>query len=354
MRILHASHTHLKTLGSHNYFLPVRINNGFIRNNHEVFWFSDRDVARHFAPIRSRRFGVRACNRKFLEVCRNFEPDVIALSTQDVLHAETLAQARRMLPNVAIFQYFIDPLFLDWNMRNVSSKADVVDWTFVTTGGPVLRRVAGRHSRAAYIPNPVDPSIDVHRCHEYSDQPYDVFFAGHISKWLHPDDLRGRAPSLIADQLPDVRCAFYGHSGRPSVFGAAFMRALGEARIGLNFSQRDEASIPGPGGELYLYSSDRIGLYMGNGLLVFTTRSFNLSDVYGSDAIVEVDGADDFIDKLRYYVDHEDARRAMAAHSYALAHAEFNERLVAQYMVETTLGLAPSHAYRWPTESFGR
>ena len=98
---------------------------------------------------------MRACNQKFLEVCRNFEPDVIALSTQDVLHAETLAQARRMLPNVAIFQYFIDPLFLDWNMRNVSSKADVVDWTFVTTGGPVLRRVAGRHSRAAYIPNPV-------------------------------------------------------------------------------------------------------------------------------------------------------------------------------------------------------
>ena len=33
MRILHASHTHLKTLGSHNFTsLPVRINNGFIRN----------------------------------------------------------------------------------------------------------------------------------------------------------------------------------------------------------------------------------------------------------------------------------------------------------------------------------
>lgn len=354
MRILHASHTHLKSLGSRNYFLPVRINNGFIRNNHEVYWFSDRDVARYSSIFHSRTSGAGACNRKFLEVCRNFEPDIIALCSQDIILPETLAEARRLLPNVAIFQYYIDPLFDASNFRNAGSKAEVVDWTFVTTAGPVLSRIAGSKSRVAFIPNPVDASIDIHCCHERTDQPHDVFFAGHISKWLHPDDLRGRAYELIRERIPKARCAFYGHGGNPSLFGAAFMKALGQARIGLNFSQRNADAKPGPGGELYLYSSDRVGLYQGNGLLVFATQSFSLSELYGHDAIVEVEGADDFIDKLRYYLDNDGERQKVARAGYELGHREFNERLVSQYMIEATLGLPFSHDYRWPKESFGR
>lgn len=354
MRILHASHTHLKSLGARNYFLPVRINNGFIRNNHEVYWFSDRDVARYSSIFHSRTTGVGACNRKFLEVCRNFEPDVIALSSQDILASETLAEARRILPNVAIFQYYIDPLFDASNFRNASSKAEVVDWSFATTAGPVLSRIAGSRSRVAFIPNPVDSSIDVHKCHERIDQPHDVLFAGHISKWLHPDDLRGRAHELIQERIPEARCAFYGHGANPSLFGAAFMRALGEAKIGLNFSQRNADAKPGSGGELYLYSSDRIGLYQGNGLLVFATKSFSLSELYGEDAIVEVEGADDFIDKLRFYLENETERQKVARTGYELGHREFNERLVSQYMIEATLGLPFSQAYRWPTENFSR
>jgi len=319
-----------------------------------VYWFSDRDVARYSSLFHSRSTGVGACNRKFLEVCRNFEPDMIALCSQDILKPETLAEARRILPNVAIFQYYIDPLFDASNFRNAGSKAEVVDWSFATTGGPILSRIAGSRSRVAFIPNPVDSSIDVHRCHERTDQPHDVFFAGHISKWLHPDDLRGRAHELIRERIPQARCAFHGHGNNPSLFGAAFMRALGEAKIGLNFSQRNADAKPGPGGELYLYSSDRVGLYQGNGLLVFATKSFSLSELYGDDAIVEVEGADDFIDKLRYYIENESERQKVARTGYELGHREFNERLVSQYMIEATLGLPYSHPYHWPTESYAR
>ena len=352
MRILHASHTHLKSLGARNYFLPVRINNGFIRNNHEVYWFSDRDVARYSSLFHSRTTGVGACNRKFLEVCRNFEPDIIALSSQDILKPETLVEARRILPNAAVFQYYIDALYLGCNLEEARKKADVVDMTFVTTAGPFISKLAGRKSKVAFIPNPVDPSIDVHRCHERTDQPHDVFFAGNISKWLHPDDLRGQAFELIKKRIPDARCAFYGQSGNPSLFGAAFMRALGQAKIGLNFSQRNTHAKSGLGGELYLYSSDRIGLYQGNGLLVFATESFGLSELYGHDAIVEVEGADDFIDKLRYYIENDGARQKVARTGYELGHREFNERLVSRYMIEATLGSPFSHSYAWPMERF--
>ena len=353
MRILHASHTHLKSLGARNYFLPVRINNGFIRNNHEVYWFSDRDVARYSTVFRSRKTGVGACNRKFLEVCRNFEPDVIALCSADIIKPETLVEARRLLPDVAILQYYIDALYIPSNYRDVRSKREVVDWTFATTAGSFLNRIAGRKSRVAFIPNPVDISIDVHRCHERTDQPFDVFFAGHMPRWIDPDDLRGRAHQLIEERLPEARCAIYGHGSNKSLFGAAFMRAIGQAKIGLNFSQRTPQAQSGPGGELYLYSSDRLGLYLGNGLLVFSTQAFSLGELYGPDALVEVDGDDDFIDKLRFYLQNDAERQRVAAAGYELAHREFNERLVSQYMIEATLGLPFSHDYRWPTESYG-
>lgn len=353
MKILHAAHQQMKHLGARNYFLPVRINNGFIRNNHNVYWFSDRDVARCSSWLHTRSTGVGACNRKFLEVCRNFEPDVIALSSADVLTSDTIAEARRMLPNAAVFQYYIDPLFLEANVRNARSKADVVDWTFVTTAGPVLSRLAGRHSKVAFIPNPVDASIDVHQCHTRANQAHDVFFAGHVlSGWVAPDDLRVQAYDLIQHHLPQARCAFHGRHPKDYLFGAAFMAALGDARIGLNFSHRHKDAKPGPGGELYLYSSDRIGLYQGNGLLVFVDKAFNLSELYGADAVVEVDGAEDFVEKLRYYLEHDDERQKAARTGYELGHREFNERLVSQYMIETTLGSEHSHEYRWPSNAW--
>lgn len=354
MRILHVSHQHLKYLGARNYFFPVRINNGFIRNNHEVFWFSDRDVARCSNPLGGRKFGVGACNRKFLDVCRNFRPDVIALSSADIIKSDTLREARRLLPNAVIFQYYIDPLFIPSNLRNAQSKADVVDWTFATTAGPILTSLAGSHSKAAFIPNPVDPSIDVHRCHERTNQPHDVFFAGRILSWQAPDDLRGRAQQLIQEHLPQVRGAFYGHEPGRALFGADFMEELGNAKIGLSFSQRNAAAKAGRGGELYLYSSDRVALYQGNGLLVFSTSPFGLSELYGPDAIVEAGGDDDFIDKLRYFTQNDSERQRVARIGYELAHSEFNERLVSQYMIETALGSPHSHPYRWPTKPFSR
>lgn len=352
MKILHIAPQQVRYLGTRYYNLPTRINNGFIRNHHHVYWFGDREMSRCSNIFHSRKLGVGAANRKLLKVCQNYRPDIIALSSADVIRAETLAEARRLLPNVAIFQYYIDPLYIEHNFRNVCSKQDVVDRTFVTTGGPILERIAGKRSKVAFFPNPVDSSIDTHRCHERSDQLHDVFFAGSASKWQNPDDLRGRAYELLTTQVPEARCAFYGYGNNPRVYGADFIDALGESRIGLNFSQRDASASPGPGGELYIYSSDRIALYMGNGLLTFATRAFSLGELYGDDAIVEVETAADFVDKLRYYLENDDMRKQVASAGYQLVHEEFNERLVSRYMLEATLEVPFSHNYYWPTESF--
>jgi hypothetical protein len=342
----------MKSLGARNYLLPVRINNGFIRNNHEVFWFSDRDTARCSNVFLTRSLGVGAANRKFLDVCRNFEPDVIALSSQDIIFPQTIDRARKMIPHLAVFQYCIDALYIPENLENARRKADVVDWSFVTTGGPFLSRIAGRRSKASFIPNPVDASIDRHRCHERSDQLYDVFFAGHVPSPSHPKDLRATAQRLIQERIPRARGAFFGHGGRPSIYGATFMRELGNAKIGLNFSHAYVNGKAASSETLYLYSSDRLGLYQGNGLLVFVPKVFKLAEIYGQDVLAEVEDADDFIDKLRYYLDNDGERQKVARAGYELGHREFNERLVSQYMIESTLGLPHSHRYMWPTRPY--
>lgn len=353
MKILHASHQQYKYLGARNYLLPVRINNGFVRNLHEVYWFSDRDVARASSWFHTRGTGVGACNKKFIQACKNFQPDLIALSNADILTPETLLEVRRFLPNVAIFQYFIDTLAIERNLHNVQVKKDVVDKTFVTTAGPTLARLAGKRSSVSFIPNPVDPSIDIYRCHERDDLPTDIFFAGHIGNdWQHGGDLRERANEIIQRNFPGTRCAFHSQNAQGYLYGADFMRAVGNARIGLNFSQRHRNTTPGPGGDLYLYSSDRIGIYQGNGLLLFCTRPFSLSELYGSNTLVEVDDEADFIEKLRYYLNHDNERKRIAKAGYELGHAEFNERLVSQFMVESTLNLPFSHDYVWPTTNY--
>lgn len=350
MKILHVSHQQYKYLGARNYLLPVRINNGFVRDFHEVYWFSDRDVARASSWFHTRSTGIGACNRKFLQSCRNLMPDVIALCSADILSPETIAEARRIVPHAAIFQYYTDTLSIERNFANVTRKKDVVDMTFVTTAGDVLKRLTNGRSRAAFYPNPVDPSIDTHKCHERDDLTNDIFFAGHIGgDWQDTDNLRNLAYEIIRANFPQARTAFHSQDIHGYLYGADFIRVMTDSRIGLNFSQKHRGSSPGPGGDMYMYSSDRIGLYQGNGLLLFCTNEFNLSELYGADTMVEVSGEADFVDKLRYYLENDSERKRIAEAGYELAHREFNERLVSRYMIEATLGLPFTHDYRWPT-----
>jgi len=353
VRIVHVANRNDRMPGLRDYALQMKVFNGLVRNGHDVVFFSDRDVARGSTPFGSHKLGVGRANRKLLEACLHFEPDLVTLCQADIVRPETLAEVRIRLPDVRMLQIGIDPLFIADNRRKLLRYAPVVDRTFVTTGGDVLRDLARGRSRAQFMPNPVDPSTDDQRAHENADPPYDVFFAGAVSPWADPDDLRAVAPKLIRERLPDLRCAFHGPGMGAPLWGAAFKRMLGSAKIGLNFSQRPPGSRPGNGGDLYLYSSDRIGQYLGNGLLVVSSAPFGLSELYGPGALVEVDGPDDLVEKLAYFAGHDAERRRIARAGYALAHAEFNERVVARYLVEATMGESYSRTYAWPTQAYG-
>lgn len=345
LRILHIANRAEKHWGNKYYSFPYKINNGLVRNGHCVYWFSDRDVSRSLAIIPSRKLGVGACNRKLLEVCNNFRPDVIVLGHAEVIRNQTLAEIKSLYQPIVI-EYDIDLLHAD-NLKKVAARNEVIDFYFVGTGGKVLGALADRGARYAFIPNPVDRSIEYIENHRRADLPVEVFFAGQLSHMVDSSDLRTQIAALPQD-LPAVKFGFYN-----GVWGNAYLKLVEQAAMGLSISVGLKDARAGDGSYHYLYSSDRISQYLGNGLLTFVEKRFCLSDLYGPDCVVEVEDYEDLKDKITFFSQRNDLRMQQAAASHRLVHEEFNERLVTQYMLETATGATHSHPYRWPTEVWG-
>jgi hypothetical protein len=354
MLVLLVANGNYKFRGQRYYSVERLIENGLVRNGHHVYFFSDRDTARASNLIASSRLGASACNRVFVDTCRNLAPDLIVFGHADLITRASLQQVRALLPDVRMAQFNVDPLFRSANVAAIAEKTDLMDATFVTTGGDILRQFAGRRSLVAFIPNPVDASVQTPRCHERSDQPNDVFFAARPIQAPLADDPRAAIPAFI-EASGRVRIDYYGVNGRPQLYGRSHFRQIESARIGLNISSvREKPSDPrGSEAELYLYSSDRIAHYLGSGLMVCTTRDNHLEDLFAEDReMVFFSSQEELLDKLVYYKTHDNARRQIAAAGYHRAHRYFNERLVAKFIVEHTFRSPLSESYAWPTQAY--
>ena len=346
-KILHVANRADNFYGKRFYSFPRKINNGFVREGHNVYWFSDRDVARSSTPFLSRKFGQRPCNQKLLEVCRNFRPEIIALHHADVITIDTLLEIKKFLPHVLMFQYNIDGLATSGNIKKILSKSQVIDWTFITTGGGALKKISTANAPASFIPNPVDPSIDCYSNWQSTSFTHDLFFVAAPTDWIDRESLRALCFQHLPHDPPGLKVLMTNN-----LWGSAFMDELAVSKMGVSFNQKPPGELCGKGSNLYLYSSDRIAQLMGNGLLTFTDSSFNLADLYGRDAVVEVETYNEFREKMDYFHRNDAARIAVAQKGHELSHHEFNERLVARYMLETVCKEKYSHEYLWPTESY--
>ena len=358
MRILHIGNGNEKHRGQRSYDVGRKLNNGLIRNGHHVLFFSDRDVARAASLFNASKSagGMRAANRSLLETAEHFKPEFLLMGHADITSADTIRSIRAMFPTIKAAQYNLDPMFMESNLRNLDRKHAVVDATFVTTGGTILKKLHRPGHIAAFFPNPVDRGIETGRCHTRSDQPYDMFYAvrATTTKGHWAGNYRLELPRYLRANLPELKAHFYGFDGTPEIFGTAFYEALGSCRMGLNLSHMQTTLHPiriATDEEKYLYSSDRIAQYLGNGLLVFTHKANRLDRLYGPEGMVYFESQDDLVEKIRFYLANDEQRQSIAANGWNVAHTHYNEMLVAQYLVEATHG-ALSTDYAWPTETF--
>ncbi len=353
MRILLVGNANLKHRGGRYYDHAMKLYNGFVRNGHNVYFLSDRDVARSSNPFGFKAMGEKFCNNYLLDVCRNFQPEFIVLCHADIIKAKTVAEAKKILPGVKVVQFNVDPIFREHNMAMIRSKLNVVDGTFITTAGKELARFNNKNGFVAFTPNPVDPSIDWPKCHENSNQPNDVFWALRPTKTTNLNDPRIGYP-LFIEESGKVKIKYYGMNGAPTLMNADYYKRIADCKMGLNISVVGEL-----GGidyarpeELYLYSSDRIAQYMGSGLLVLTTRDNSLEEMFEENKeAVFFKGKEELLDKLTYYKNNDTERRKIATAGYEKSHKHLNERLVARYILESTLNDKVSE-YIWPITKY--
>ena len=359
MRILHIGNGNERHRGKRFYDVGRKIHHGLIRNMHNVLFFSDRDVARHsniFGTSRSKS-GIRKANERLIEMTENFKPDFFLFDHADLITVDTVKTMRAMFPKAKAAQFNVDPVFMEGTVNNIQRKLDVVDATFVTTGGSVLKKFSRPGQIIGYMPNPIDSSIEVYDSSIRSDQPFDMFYAVRATTTTgdYRNNYRLDMPRALAEAIPEMRCNYHGFDGKPEVFGVDFYTALSQCKMGLNLSHMQTTKAPirlATSEEKYLYSSDRISQYLGNGLLTFTHSDNHLDVLFSEDEIVFFDGKDDLAEKIRHYLSHDEERKRIAANGRKKAQELHNERLVAQYIVEATMGEGLSQPYAWPTETF--
>jgi hypothetical protein len=279
------------------------------------------------------------------------------LGQADSIQPESLKKVRSFLPHVKIIQYNVDALFTQHNINMLRKNLPYINATFVTTAGSVLKCLSHTNGVVSFMPNPVDKSIDYPKCHERSDQAHDVFWSMRISK--KDEDPRVNFP-LFLEKSEKVTIDYYGMNGKPELWGADYYEAIENAKMGLNITQTSQTYVEKNSlhkntskEDLYLYSSDRIAHYMGSGLLILSTRSNGLKEMYAEDKeIIFFSSQEELLEKAVYFKNHDGKRREIARRGWEKCHSCYNERLVAKYIIETSFNLPLSEDYSWPTQTY--
>jgi hypothetical protein len=333
MRIVHAANFTVKWNGEHFYTIPYKLDNGFTRLGHNVFRFCDRDVADSYL-LGLRAAGTGHANRKLQLICEQVRPDLLLLGHCTLVSPETIRAIRAMIPGLRVAHWNCDPLFVPQNLARLKALAPLSDITLVTTAGDDLNAVAEAGGRVTFMPNPLDISIESVRAFDNPNADIDLLFTA------NPEKSRADFCETIRKEIPDLNFHFYGFGGAPSLFGAKAFDVAGRSKMGLSLSRRND---------VFLYSSHRMSLLMGCGLLTLIDRRAGFDTIFRDDELVFFEGIDDLLTRIRHFKANDDERRHVARQGWQRAHAIFSETLVAQWILDTAFENGPSGDYAWPT-----
>ncbi len=325
----------MRRFGKARVSTEYKLLNGFIRNNHHVLHFSDRDMASFLAPFGLRDLGVGKMNKKLIETAVNFSPDMILMGHCDLVKNESLVAIRRQLPDLRIAYRNVDPLFVPHNIPAIETRMDSVDAIFITTAGAGLDQFRGKRAAIHYMPNPTDASIETFDNSIRDDLPYDLFFCGNSNE--HTE--RKETIVQLKEALNETEVCFktFGYFGEPNVWGHEYESVLNQSKMGLNLNRQDD----------YLYSSARLAQLMGNGILAFIHRAGEMQTLLGEETAVFFTTREELLDKITQLKANDAERKAIAARGRRFYREHFSSDAIAQYIVERTLQLPLSKDYIW-------
>ncbi|HOO50592.1 MAG TPA: glycosyltransferase [Alphaproteobacteria bacterium] len=324
------------------YFIPQKLINGFIRLGHSVVSINDRDVARYSNIFRSQKRGVEKMNVFLLEQFRVYRPDFVVLGHCKNVRNEILHAMRDINPDVRIAYRNVDPLHSGNNVRDILQRVGVVDTIFITTAGESLAQFSHPNTKVSFMPNPVDPALETQRSYQNSNADIDFLF---LASFLRDQkDHRAVTARYLVDHQPGMRLHIGGAGVNENlVYGAAFYDLLGRSKMGLCMNKTQD---------YYLYASDRMSQYMGSGLLTFIPEGPKFEDILGDDCFVSFSTNEELLEKIHYFLSHEDERIQMARCGCERVHDYFHSDKVAQYMIDCSFEQNLSMDYKWPTTQY--
>ena len=174
--------------------------------------------------------------------------------------------------------------------------------------------------------------------------PFDLIFP--VGSDARPRFTMGRDWSgrevldAIARRLPQLKMRTPGARGEPNLIGGAYQDALASAALGLNVSWRNDEQ---------LYSSDRLAHFVGNGLVALVDRATSYETLFKEGEFVYFSDMDELCAKIAALIADPARRRAIAAAGRARYAALFNERAIANYVVDAAFGTVDCAALPWPS-----
>ena len=341
LKILHVTNFNERHNGRLFYNTGKRINNGFVRLNHSVLEFSDRDIVSYYRNINDLD-GSKRLNRKFIEVISNYLPDIIVMGHADLIKRETVLFIKKTYPNIKFCQWFLDRMDTKWikNLSRFKDKYDLMDANFCTSDPKSLKIKI--KSPIYYLPNPVDESFEKLKNYENGYLNKDVFFA--MSHGVHRGVLkRGKFDEreIFIEKLktltPNIKYDLYGMDNNQPIWADNFINKISKSKMGLNLSQ---------GRAVKYYSSDRFAQMIGNGLLVFIDKKTKFRDFLQSDEIITYDNIKDLAKKIIKYNKNEKLRKKIAKKGRNKYFKHFNSSIVSQYILDKTFQIE-KRKYYW-------
>tara|TARA_Y100000591_G_scaffold323972_1_gene342644 strand:+ start:2597 stop:3637 length:1041 start_codon:yes stop_codon:yes gene_type:complete len=340
IKILHIADLHFRHGGRLFYSTGKKINNGLILNGHNVLNISDRDLTnqrRSIFDIGSKKFLLN----QIIKNIENFKPDLILFGHVDRLDYENFLNLREKYKSIRTAQWFLDPVNVygpdfEKNKNRFFLKYQFCDANFITTAIDAIKFVDKKKS--FFIPNPIDPSIDVYKNFE-KNKPIDVFLAishGQHRGILKRDYIDDRV-NLINKLTKKATYNIFGYKNNP-VWGQNFFDELNKCSMSINLSR---------GSPIKHYSSDRISSLLGNGLLTFIHEKYDYDDFLNTDEIVFYKNISDLNKKIIYFKNNQTKLKKIASNGYYKSHKIFNNKSISDFIVRKSMGINIINKLDW-------
>ena len=349
MKILHISNFVQKHDGRLYWNHCFKINNGFIRNGHNVLSFSDRDIGRQ--DLINKLNGNKTLNKRLIKTFKNFLPDIVVLGHADKVYNSTLAEFRSINNDVKIIEWNVDNYYLDNTENKFINKSEFIDAFFITNADENLSSCLTKNNSISFFPNIFDKSIESNRIFDIENYQFDIFFA--LSYGVGTGKIRsnksdyGRETFLdfIIEKYPNIKTNFFGYKGRQPVWGDEFDNEICKSPISLNLSRKPHIKY---------YSSDRIAQYLGNGSCLFVDINSKLNELFNDDEVVFFDSnnMDDFGKKIDYFSKNINKTKEIAKKGWEKGHNNYNEKIITNYFLDITLNFKSTKDYSWPEHVF--